>query len=91
MKATKLEIAVLRQEALLLRGRRKEEEGRSKKKYFSKYEMVPILSLLTNCDRYCRRVGESESLRRKKFSFFLLPSSFFVTLKYGESFGRVNN
>ncbi|HSF73446.1 MAG TPA: transposase family protein [Microcoleus sp.] len=41
MKATKLEIGVLRQEALLLRGRRKEEEGRRQKKYFYKYEMLP--------------------------------------------------
>ena len=31
MKAVKLEIGVLRQEALLLRGRRKEEEGKSQK------------------------------------------------------------
>ncbi|HSF73151.1 MAG TPA: hypothetical protein VLA84_05085 [Microcoleus sp.] len=41
MKAVKLEIGVLRQEALLLRGRRKEEEGRSQKKCFYKYEMLP--------------------------------------------------
>ncbi|HSF76167.1 MAG TPA: hypothetical protein VLA84_20385 [Microcoleus sp.] len=45
MKATKLEIGVLRQEALLLRGRRKEEEGRRQKKYFYKYEMLPDNSL----------------------------------------------
>jgi len=31
MKAVKLEIGVLRQEALLLRGRRKESEGKRKK------------------------------------------------------------
>ncbi|HSF76631.1 MAG TPA: hypothetical protein VLA84_22750 [Microcoleus sp.] len=43
MKATKLEIGVLRQEALLLRGRRKEEEVRRQKKYFYKYEMLPSL------------------------------------------------
>jgi len=43
MKAVKLEIRVFRQEALLLRGRRKEEEGRSQKKCFYKYEMLPIL------------------------------------------------
>jgi len=37
MKAAKLEIGVLRQEA---EGRRK--EGRSQKKYFYKYEMLPV-------------------------------------------------
>jgi len=36
--AAKLEIGVLRQEA---GGRRKEEEGRSQKKCFYKYEMLP--------------------------------------------------
>jgi len=40
MKAVKLEIRVFRQEALLLRGRRKESEVRSQKKYFYKYEML---------------------------------------------------
>ncbi|MBD1883951.1 hypothetical protein H6F84_08405 [Microcoleus sp. FACHB-84] len=38
MKATKLEIGVLSQET---GGRRKEEEGRSQKKCFYKYEMLP--------------------------------------------------
>lgn len=39
--AAKLEIGVGSQEK---RGRRKEEEGRSQKKCFYKYEMLPILS-----------------------------------------------
>jgi hypothetical protein len=38
MKAAKLEIGVRSQEE---RGRRKEEEGRSQKKCFYKYEMLP--------------------------------------------------
>jgi hypothetical protein len=38
MKAAKLEIGVLRQEA---GGRKKEAEGRSPKKCFYKYEMLP--------------------------------------------------
>jgi len=42
MKASKLEIGVVRQEA---GGRRKEEEGRSQKKCFYKYEMLPYYSL----------------------------------------------
>ncbi|WP_172186817.1 hypothetical protein [Microcoleus asticus] len=37
MKATKLEIGVLRQEA----------EGRSQKKYFYKYEMLPSTTSIT--------------------------------------------
>ncbi|MEG4167959.1 MULTISPECIES: hypothetical protein [unclassified Microcoleus] len=46
--AAKLEIGVLRQEAggrrQKERGRRKEpQEGRSQKKYFYKYEMLPVL------------------------------------------------
>ncbi|MEG4894048.1 hypothetical protein QUA89_10320 [Microcoleus sp. F10-B4] len=43
MKAVKLEIGVLRPEAAGQeeRGRRKEEEGRSQKKCFYKYEMLP--------------------------------------------------
>ncbi|MEG4497804.1 hypothetical protein QUB05_03840 [Microcoleus sp. F10-C6] len=48
--AAKLEIGVLRPEAagpeaagLKERGRRKEEEGRSQKKYFYKYEMLPMI------------------------------------------------
>jgi len=39
MKAAKGEIGFLRQEE---RGRRKESEGRSQKKYFYKYEMLPL-------------------------------------------------
>ncbi|MEG4500520.1 hypothetical protein QUB05_30490 [Microcoleus sp. F10-C6] len=44
MKAVKLEIGVLRPEAARQeeRGRRKEEEGRSQKKCFYKYEMLPF-------------------------------------------------
>ncbi|MEG4487472.1 hypothetical protein [Microcoleus sp. D2_18a_B4] len=48
MKAALLEFGVLRQEAGGRRqeagGRRKESEGRSQKKYFYKYEMLPIRS-----------------------------------------------
>ncbi|MEG4535428.1 hypothetical protein [Microcoleus sp. D2_18a_D3] len=51
IKAAKLEIGVLRQEALLLRGRMEEEEGSSQKKCFYKYEMLPIccLKAVDNC------------------------------------------
>ncbi|MEG4501085.1 hypothetical protein QUB05_28530 [Microcoleus sp. F10-C6] len=44
MKAVKREIGVLRPEAARQeeRGRRKEEEGRSQKKCFYKYEMLPL-------------------------------------------------
>ncbi|MEG4306078.1 hypothetical protein [Microcoleus sp. D3_18a_C4] len=47
MKAAQLEIGVLRQEA---GGRSKEEEGRSQKKCFYTYEMLPlkILILINN-------------------------------------------
>ena len=43
--AVKLEIGVLRQEA---GGRRKEEEGRSQKKCFYKYEMLPEEQIVTS-------------------------------------------
>jgi len=50
MKAAKLQIGVLRQEAGGRRqeagGRRKEEEGRSQKKCFYKYEMLPSVFTL---------------------------------------------
>ncbi|MEG4498222.1 hypothetical protein QUB05_13500 [Microcoleus sp. F10-C6] len=42
MKAAKLELSVLRQNGPRLRGRRKEEEGRSQEKCCYKYEMLPI-------------------------------------------------
>ncbi|MEG4498394.1 hypothetical protein QUB05_15020 [Microcoleus sp. F10-C6] len=44
MKAVKLEIGVLRLSCCEERGRRKEEEGRSQKKCFYKYEMLPVRS-----------------------------------------------
>ena len=45
MKVVKLEIGVLRPEAARQEagGRRKEEEGRSQKKCFYKYEMLPLI------------------------------------------------
>ncbi|WP_333364685.1 hypothetical protein [Microcoleus sp. N3A4] len=42
MKAAKLEIGVLRPEAARPEAARKEEEGRSQKKCFYKYEMLPF-------------------------------------------------
>jgi len=53
MKASKLEIGVVRQEA---GGKRKEEGGRSQKKCFYKYEMLP-----------CPRVQRSMAVKKLGF------------------------
>ncbi|MEG4171594.1 MULTISPECIES: hypothetical protein [unclassified Microcoleus] len=63
MKAAQLENGVLRQETVLLRGRRKESEGRSQKKYFYKYERLPILQALPSQDHKKVKLNASQEWR----------------------------
>ncbi|MEG3925963.1 hypothetical protein [Microcoleus sp. D3_18a_C4] len=58
MKAAHLEIGVFRQEALLLRGRRKEEEGKRQKKCFYKYEMLPQPYSLPQNQLFVKQAGK---------------------------------